>query len=60
MNKKFIRKVLEDYLQALYRGGTEEAQNEVSEAIRELEKENCTYCKGYNDFVKKEGRRKNG
>ena len=55
MNKKFIRKVLEDYLQALYRGGTEEAQNEVSEAIRELEKENCPYCKGYNDFVKKEG-----
>jgi len=38
MNKLIIRSVLEDYLQALYRGGTQEEQEQVLEAIKELDK----------------------
>lgn len=38
MNKQFIESVLEDYLEALYRGGTEEEQDRVNRAIRELDK----------------------
>jgi len=38
MDKKLIEEVLEDYLQALYRGGTEEDQDKVKKAIKELNK----------------------
>jgi len=37
MNKNFVISVLQDYLQALYRCGTEEEQNTVLEAIKEVE-----------------------
>jgi len=39
MDKNLIRNVLEDYLQTLYRGGTEEQQTEVNKAIIELDKD---------------------
>ena len=39
MDKNLIREVLEDYLQALYRCGTEEDQGKVNKAIKELDKE---------------------
>jgi len=37
MNKNLIKNVLEDYLEALYRCGTEEEQDRVSKAIKELD-----------------------
>ena len=37
MDKKLIESVLEDYLQALYKCGTLEEQNNVREALKELE-----------------------
>lgn len=42
MNKNFIRNVLEDYLQALYRGGTEEEQDKVKEALGEVDNDKET------------------
>ena len=38
MNFYIIEKCLEDYLQALFRNGTEEEQEECIEAIHELQK----------------------
>ena len=39
MDKSFIRGVLEEYLDLAYHSGSEEMQDKINEAIRELDKE---------------------